>query len=42
MSYDPNRAEIVVFGGAANIQYTPQYGDTWSLRGVTTSPLDWA
>src|SRR5713101_8325810 len=41
ISYDPNRAEVVLFGGAANIAYNPQYGDTWALRGVTTSPLDW-
>src|SRR5260370_979137 len=39
--HDPNRAELVIFGGAANIAYHPQLGDTWALRGVTTSPLDW-
>src|SRR5260370_1311673 len=41
IAYDPNRAEFVLFGGAANIAYNPQLGDTWALRGVTTSPLDW-
>lgn len=42
LSYDSDRGELVLFGGAPNIQYPQQYGDTWALRGTTTSPVDWA
>ncbi|TMF75773.1 MAG: hypothetical protein E6I12_11100, partial [Chloroflexi bacterium] len=41
-AYESNRGDFVLFGGSVIAGGGSNFGDTWSLQGVTTSALDWA
>ena len=40
--YDQSRGSLILFGGSPDSTFGSFFGDTWSLRGVTTSSVDWA
>jgi len=40
--FDSTRGSLILFGGSQDTVPGVVYGDTWSLEGVTTSPVDWA
>ncbi|TMG43443.1 MAG: choice-of-anchor D domain-containing protein [Chloroflexi bacterium] len=40
-AYESNRGDFVLFGGSVIAGGGSNFGDTWSLQGVTTSALDW-
>ncbi|HSS61521.1 MAG TPA: kelch repeat-containing protein [Candidatus Limnocylindrales bacterium] len=40
-AYESNRGDFVMFGGSLVAGGGSNFGDTWSLQGVTTSALDW-
>ena len=41
-AYESNRGDFVMFGGSVIAGGGSNFGDTWSLQGVTTSAVDWA
>jgi hypothetical protein len=42
LAYDSDHSALVMFGGTQEIGgIGPVFGDTWSLKGTATSPVDW-
>src|SRR5260370_1038017 len=41
-AYESNRGDFVMFGGSVIAGGGSNFGETWSLQGVTTSAVDWA